>query len=116
MALSLDEEKVKAGGEGTKAKAEKASKGSVKMTKEEKIAKLVEKKKQIEAKVKQLQARDTDKERKTDTRRKAIIGGWVISMLEKDSELKAKIEGGLKATLVGKKEKDKELFPFLNLN
>lgn len=78
-----------------------------KLTKEEKIAILAEKQKQIKAKIAKLQAVDKKKERAADARKKIIVGGFVLALAEKDPEAKKLIE---KCVSSLKRDADKELF------
>lgn len=77
------------------------------LTKEEKIAKLAEKKAQIIAQINKLQAADKAKERKLDARRKILVGGFVLAQIEKDPIAKELVQK-LIATL--KREDDIALF------
>lgn len=52
-------------------------------TKAERIARLEAKQAQIKAQIQALNARDAVKERKDDTRRKVLIGGFVLSQMKK---------------------------------
>lgn len=78
-----------------------------KLTKEQKIAKLAEKQKQIKAQIAKLQQADKAKERKADARKKILIGGYVLSQIEKDIAVKAVYE---KCIASLKRDDDKELF------
>lgn len=78
-----------------------------KLTKEEKIHALKEKEKQIKAKIAKLKAGDKAKDRKADTRKKILVGGFVLSLMEKDATAKALVE---KCIASLKKDADKELF------
>lgn len=48
-------------------------------TKEERLKALEIKQAQIKAQIQQLKARDNEKDRKSETRRKILIGGFVLS-------------------------------------
>lgn len=78
-----------------------------KLTKEEKIALLTEKQKQLKAKIAKLKAGDKAKERKADARKKILVGAFVLSIMEKDATAKALVE---KCIASLKKDADKELF------
>lgn len=52
-------------------------------TKEEKIRALEQKQAQIKAQIQALKAREVAKERKDDTRRKVLIGGFVLAQMKK---------------------------------
>jgi large subunit ribosomal protein L7/L12 len=52
-------------------------------TKAERVAKLEAKQAQIKAQIQALNARDTAKERKDDTRRKVLLGGFVLAQMKK---------------------------------
>ena len=52
-------------------------------TKEEKIAKLEQRIEQSKAKLEALRARDEAQERKDETRRKILIGGFVLAQMKK---------------------------------
>ncbi|WP_284948324.1 mobilization protein [Acidisoma cladoniae] len=54
---------------------------------------------QARAKVQQLEARAASRKRKTDDRRKILIGVTVIAAMEKDDELREKVRGLLDAHL-----------------
>lgn len=72
------------------------------------LEKLREKKAQIEAKLKQLEARAKEKARKEDTRRKIIAGALALEHAEIDAEFGRKLHSIL-ARFVGRPE-DRELF------
>lgn len=79
-------------------------------TKAEKLAELQEKESQIKAQIQALKARDSEEERKRDTRRKILIGGVVLSKVKRgewgQEKLKALLDNELKA------DRDRELFGF----
>lgn len=52
-------------------------------TKEERLKALEQKQAQIKAQIQALKARDTTQERKDDTRRKVLLGGFVLAQLKK---------------------------------
>ena len=53
-------------------------------TKEERLKALEQKQAQIKAQIQALKARDTAKDRKDDTRRKVLIGGFVLAQMKKN--------------------------------
>lgn len=53
-------------------------------TKEERLKALEQKQAQIKAQIQALKARDTAQERKDDTRRKVLIGGFVLAQMKKN--------------------------------
>lgn len=79
-------------------------------TKAEKLAELQEKEAQIKAQIQAIKARDSEEERKRDTRRKILIGGVVLSKVKRgewsQEKLKTLLENELKA------DRDRELFGF----
>jgi large subunit ribosomal protein L7/L12 len=72
------------------------------------LKKLKLRKDQIEARIRNLEARDKAREKKRDTRRKILIGAFYMEQMEKDEMLKKKILSGLNGFLV--RENDRELF------
>lgn len=76
-------------------------------TKTEKIAALEEKQKKLKAQIAKLQATDKAKERKADTRRKAMLGGFMLSVIGKNESANTLFEQFL-STL--KRNDDKALF------
>lgn len=79
-------------------------------TKAEKLAELQEKEAQIKAQIQAIKARDSEEERKRDTRRKILIGGVVLSKVKRgewsQEKLKTLLDNELKA------DRDRELFGF----
>jgi hypothetical protein len=63
---------------------------------------------QIEARIKNLEAREKAREKKRDTRRKILIGAFYMEQMEKDEPMKKKILAGLNVFLV--RANDRELF------
>ena len=55
-----------------------------------KLKKLKQKKDQIEARIKNMEAREKSKAKKLDTRRKILIGAMVMERMEKNEETKKK--------------------------
>ena len=53
-------------------------------TKAEKLEALAKKQAQIQKQIQALKARDTAQERKDDTRRKVLIGGFVLAQMKKN--------------------------------
>ena len=53
-------------------------------TKEERLKALEQKQAQIKAQIQALKARDTAHDRKDDTRRKVLIGGFVLAQMKKN--------------------------------
>lgn len=49
----------------------------------EKLAELLEKQKQLQAQIQMLKAKETEAERKKDTRRKIVIGGAVLAKVRR---------------------------------
>lgn len=76
------------------------------LTKEERIEAIKAKRKQLDARIAKLEARDKEKERKNDTRKKIIIGGVFSNFMKSDEAMKAKF----KAELSKLAERDKDLF------
>lgn len=60
---------------------------------------LREKQEKLAAQIKQIEARSKQRDRKLETRRKILVGSMVTEWMEKDPELKARIEAGLKGWL-----------------
>lgn len=54
------------------------------VTKEERLKALEQKQAQIQKQIQALKARDTAQERKDDTRRKVLIGGFVLVQMKKN--------------------------------
>jgi hypothetical protein len=67
----------------------------VRKSSSERIAELAERKKQIEAKLAGLAARERQEERKRDTRRKVVVGAAVLAHAERDAEFSAKLRAVL---------------------
>lgn len=77
-------------------------------TKAEKLAELQQKEAQIKAQIQALKARDSEEERKRDTRRKILIGGVVLSKVKRGEWGKEKLNALLDNEL--KANRDRELF------
>lgn len=77
-------------------------------TKAEKLAELQQKEAQIKAQIQALKARDSEEERKRDTRRKILIGGVVLSKVKRGEWGKEKLQALLDNEL--KANRDRELF------
>ena len=71
------------------------------------IESLTLKKKQIEAQIAKIKAQEKQKERKDDTRRKIILGGFLMTLIEKDAEAKRIYQACIKSL---NREQDKKLF------
>lgn len=78
------------------------------MKKAEMIQTLKEKEKQIKARITKLQAADKAKERKADTRRKILLGSFLMALAMKGDENAKRIIAGCISSL--KHNSDKALF------
>lgn len=74
---------------------------------QDRIARLEEKKKQLQARITRLKNAQESKSRKTETRKKIIVGGWFLSLLDKDDRVKELYRLFLEK---GVTEKDRKLF------
>lgn len=74
---------------------------------QDRIAKLEEKKKQLQARITRLKNAQESKSRKEETRKKIIVGGWFLSLLDKDDRVKELYSLFLEKGLM---EKDRKLF------
>jgi aspartokinase len=72
------------------------------------LEKLLEKEKQIKAKIQAAKSREREKERKTETRKKILIGAMVIDGMKNSDEYASKIQQNLDKYLT--KNKDRILF------
>lgn len=72
------------------------------------IEKLKEKKRQLEARIRKIEAVETQKKRKEDTRRKIIIGGLVLAEAEADPKLKKWLDNAIERRVIN--DRDRELF------
>lgn len=79
-----------------------------KSTHEEKLARLKEKKAKIQKDERNLMNRISKKTRVQDTRKKIILGGLLLKMMEQDEILQNRVAEGLDKSL--KKILDRELF------
>ena len=80
-------------------------------TKEEKIKALEQKQAQIKARIQALKARDTTQDRKDETRRKILIGGFVLAQLKKGGKDAAVLSlAGLAFADTLKADRDRALF------
>jgi hypothetical protein len=77
-------------------------------TKEERLKALEQKQAQIKAQIQALKARDTDKERKDDTRRKVLLGGVVLRLVKDGRLQQAQVTGWLDDALTA--DRDRALF------
>lgn len=78
-----------------------------KKTKMDKIALLEEKKKKLQAQITKLKTAQNSKSRKEETRKKIIVGGWFLSLVEKDEKAKDLYKLFLEK---GVQDRDKKLF------
>jgi hypothetical protein len=60
-----------------------------------KLKQLMQKKDQIEARIKNIEAREKTKAKKEDTRRKILIGAFYMEQMEKSQEAKSKVLASL---------------------
>lgn len=72
------------------------------------IEKLKEKKRQLEARIRKIEAVENQKKRKADTRKKIIIGSLVLAEAETDPKLKKWLDGVIDRKLIN--DRDRELF------
>ncbi|MGG6322010.1 hypothetical protein [Vibrio cholerae] len=72
------------------------------------LEKLLEKEKQLKAKIQAAKSRESEKQRKLDTRRKILIGAMVLDGMKNSEEYEAKIRQNLDKYLT--KNKDRVLF------
>ncbi len=72
------------------------------------LEKLLEKEKQLKAKIQAAKSREREKERKLDTRRKILIGAMVLEGMKNSEEYETKIRQNLDKYLT--KNKDRVLF------
>jgi len=82
-------------------------------TNEQREKLLLQRRAQIDAQLALLKARDKEKERKADTRRKILIGAVVMQEMEKNPETDGWVRGLLKSRLV--KDRDRDLFGLVAL-
>jgi len=80
-------------------------------TKLERLAALERKQAQIKARIQALKARDSMQERKDDTRRKVLVGGFVMAQLrEKGIHVRELTFEGVRFADALKADRDRELF------
>jgi DNA repair exonuclease SbcCD ATPase subunit len=72
------------------------------------LEKLLEKEKQLKAKIQAAKSRESEKQRKLDTRRKILIGAMIIEGMKNSAEYETKIRQNLDKYLT--KNKDRVLF------
>lgn len=72
------------------------------------LEKLLEKEKQLKAKIQAAKSREREKERKLETRRKILIGAMVLEGMKNSEEYETKIMQNLDKYLT--KNKDREIF------
>jgi len=75
---------------------------------DDKLAKLLEQKKVIEARIRQIQNKENEKQRKADTRRKILAGAWVLDEVDQRPDFKEFVYGKLSSFLT--KPDDRALF------
>jgi predicted transcriptional regulator len=75
---------------------------------DDKLERLLQKKRQIEAKIKRIKARENAQRRKLDTRRKILAGAAVLEHAKRDEQFAAFLTRLLDETL--KRESDRKLF------
>jgi len=74
----------------------------------DRIKQLEEKKQQINARIQKLKAQESEKKRKQETRRKILLGAWVLNKIEKGDWSKDDIWNEMDEYLT--KEVDRKLF------
>lgn len=72
-----------------------------------KLEQLTKKKKQIEAKITNLKARNSAEERKKDARKKILLGAFLLNSIENNPEAKVKLEKSLPDFLLNAKVNDR---------
>ena len=76
---------------------------------EEQIEALAEKQKLLQQRIKLLKGKEREKQRKDDTRRKILLGAWVLKeMEERGDDFKAEVTAGLDKFL--ERPRDRALF------
>lgn len=78
---------------------------------EARLKKLEEQKRDIEAKMQQIRARQQASERKIDTRKKVLLGAYLMSKMEDDEAMRDEVLRDLDGFLV--RENDRKVFGFL---
>lgn len=81
-----------------------------------KLAELMKKEAELKAQIQAIKARESEEERKRDTRRKILIGGVILSKVKRGEWDQEKLQSLLNNEL--KADRDRELFglPFLAPN
>jgi len=74
----------------------------------DRIKQLEEKKQQINARIQKLKAQESEKKRKQETRRKILLGSWVLNKIERGDWSKEDIWNEMDEYLT--KEVDRKLF------
>jgi len=77
-------------------------------TTKEKLAELIKKEAELKAQIQAIKARESEDERKRDTRRKILIGGVVLSKVKRGDWTNEKLQALLNNEL--KADRDRELF------
>lgn len=77
-------------------------------TTKEKLAELIKKEAELKAQIQAIKARESEDERKRDTRRKILIGGIVLSKVKRGDWTQEKLQSLLNNEL--KTDRDRELF------
>ncbi|MGF1489399.1 MAG: mobilization protein [Prochloraceae cyanobacterium] len=80
----------------------------------DRIKQLEEKKQQINARIQKLKAQESEKKRKQETRRKILLGSWVLNKIEFGDWSKEDIWNEMDKYLT--KEVDRKLFDLPNLD
>ena len=85
-------------------------------TTKDKLADLMKKEAELKAQIQAIKARESEEERKRDTRRKILIGGVVLSKVKRGEWNQEKLQALLNNEL--KADRDRELFglPLLAFN
>ena len=79
----------------------------------ERLQRLKEQKDVLDARIQQIRAKEKMKERKLDTRRKIVVGAFILSKMDKDPAFEQQVLSKLEKTL--RREIDRELFDFPKL-
>jgi hypothetical protein len=74
------------------------------------LEKLLLQRKQVEAKIKLAKERDRKRDRKAETRKKIVIGGYLLERMKRDTKLEGEVLSELEHLL--KRTIDRELFGF----
>ena len=78
------------------------------LNRNERIAELEKKKRQLANRIVRLRNMESAKQRKIDTRRKILAGAWVLHRADQDPNARLRLMQGLDGFLVG--DRDRELF------